>query len=286
MRDETSRRTANIVRRSAEVMVDPDKKALLVVSFGTSYLHNQATTIGAIEASIAREFEDFDVRRAFTSQMIINKLKRVNNMRVDNVEQAMDRVLEEGYGTVVVQPTHIMNGLEYDDMMEALQPYQEHFPAFSVGAPLLTETDDFAELVNSLMAEIPEIKEPGSAIVFMGHGSSHFANSVYAALDYKMSDMGFQNALVGTVEEYPDLAAVKRRLTDCGAHKVYLYPLMIVAGDHVHNDMAGEHEDSWQTQLKNAGYEVVSVLRGMGEYQGIRQMFVDHARQAVGTLDS
>ncbi|MGI6545147.1 MAG: sirohydrochlorin cobaltochelatase [Fastidiosipilaceae bacterium] len=286
MRDKRSRQTTNIVRRSAEVTADPDKKVMLVVSFGTSYLHNQEVTIGAIEESLAHEFEDFDIRRAFTSQMIINKLKRVNNMLVDNVEQAMDHVLEEGYGTVVVQPTHIMNGLEYDDMLDALRPYREHFPAFAVGAPLLTETDDFAELVKSLIAEIPEIKEPGGAVVFMGHGSSHFANSVYAALDYKMSDMGYQNAVVGTVEEYPDLAAVKRRLADCEARKVYLYPLMIVAGDHVHNDMAGEHEDSWQTLLEEAGYEVVSVLRGMGEYQGIRQMFVDHARLAVDTLDS
>lgn len=256
------------------------KPVILVVSFGTSYNDSREATIGAIEKLIQESFPDFEVRRAFTSQIIIDKLRERDGLVIDNVEQAMERLAADGVKDLVIQPTHVMNGKEFDQMMEAVAPYKDRFASLKVGAPLLSSTEDYKQLVEEIAAELPETKD-GEAVVLMGHGTEHFANSAYAALDYAFKDMGIKNVFVGTVEGYPDLAAVMRRVADFGASKVTLLPLMIVAGDHANNDMAGDEEGSWKMAFKGAGYEVACVIKGLGEYPGVREHFVRHVRQAI-----
>lgn len=258
---------------------DPEKKAILVVSFGTSYQDTRDATIGAIEADIQAAFPDYEVRRAFTSQMIIKKLKERDNLEIDNVTGAMDRLVDEGFGTVVVQPTHVMNGSEYDEMVAEVSPYQDRFETLRLGTPLLTSTEDYQLVADALRREFP--REEGTAVVLMGHGSEHFANNTYAALAYHFLMNGDGDILIGTVEGFPGLQEVLDQAKAMGAKKVVLAPLMVVAGDHAANDMAGDEDDSWKTVFKSNGYEVEVVMKGMGEYPGIRALYVQHAAQAI-----
>ncbi len=256
------------------------KPVILVVSFGTSYNDSREATIGAIEKLAQESFPDYEVRRAFTSQTIIDKLKSRDGLEIDNVEQAMDRLVKDGVQDVVIQPTHVMNGKEYDQMTAAIAPYRDKFASFKVGVPLLTASKDYKELVEEIAAELPKTKD-GEAIVFMGHGSDHYAESAYAAMDYVFKDMGYKNVFVGTVEGYPDLETVMRHVADFGATKVTLLPLMIVAGDHANNDMAGDEEGSWKMAFKSAGYEVEPIIKGLGEYKGVQEHFVRHIQDAI-----
>lgn len=260
---------------------DIDKKAVLVVSFGTSYNDSREKTIGAVENKIAEAFPDYDQKRAFTSQIIIDKIASRDGEEIDNVTEAMQKLVDEGYGTVIVQPTHVMNGEEYDEMMELTAPFEDKFAVIKYGKPLLTSTDDYEEVINAIVAETPQIQDKTTAVVFMGHGTEHFANATYAALDYRFKAMGYDNVFVGTVEGYPDIDKIKSDLATFNPNKVVLVPLMIVAGDHANNDMAGDEEDSWKTQLKKEGYEVECVIKGLGEYEGIQNMFVEHCQNAV-----
>lgn len=256
------------------------KPVILVVSFGTSYNDSREATIGAIEKLVQESFPDYEVRRAFTSQIIIDKLASRDGLIIDNVGQAMDRLVTDGVKDIVIQPTHVMNGKEYDQMSAEIAPYKDKFASFKVGVPLLSSAEDYKQLVEEIAPELPEAKE-GEAIAFMGHGTEHFANSAYAALDYAFKDMGYKNMFVGTVEGYPDLETVLRHVADYGANKVTLLPLMIVAGDHANNDMAGDEEGSWKMAFKGAGYEVDCVIKGLGEYQGVREHFVRHVKDAI-----
>ncbi len=260
---------------------DENKKAVLVVSFGTSYNETREKTIGAVEDKIAKAFPDYDQKRAFTSQIIINKLEERDGEKINNVDEAMQNLIDEGYGTVVVQPTHVMNGEEYDEMRSAIAPYEDKFVSIKYGTPLLTTSDDYAEVIEAIAAETPQLADKNTAVVFMGHGTEHYANATYAALDYRFKAMGYDNAFIGTVEGYPDLDKVKADLAKYNPEKVVLMPLMIVAGDHATNDMAGDEEDSWKTQLKKEGYEVECVLKGLGEYEGIQDMFTEHCEKAM-----
>lgn len=261
------------------------KKAILVVSFGTSYNESRAATIGAIEAAISDAFTDFEVRRAFTSQIIINKLKSRDNEQIDNVEEAMNRLVDDGVKTLVVQPTHVMNGFEYDEMVEAVTPFKDKFDTFSIGAPLLSSDADYAELASIIVEETALYNVDKTAVVFMGHGTEHPANATYAKLDGVVKAMdAAKNYHIGTVEAEPTLEDIMAEVAKTDATKVVLLPLMIVAGDHANNDMAGDEEDSWKTQFKGEGYEVECVLKGLGEYAGIQKMFVEHTQDAIGAL--
>ncbi|MEG0935867.1 MAG: sirohydrochlorin cobaltochelatase [Clostridia bacterium] len=264
---------------AAHAEADAVKPVILVVSFGTSYNDTRDITIGAIEEKVASAFPDYEVRRAFTSGIIIKKLAARDGLVILNVTQAMDKLVADGVKQLVIQPTHVMNGFEYDEMISAITPYQDKFESFKVGVPLLTSISDYQDAVSEIMAETPS--DEGQAIVFMGHGTEHFANATYAALDYRFKADGYQNVFVGTVEGYPDLAAVMKAVASSGATKVKLLPLMIVAGDHANNDMAGDDKDSWKTQFKAEGYEVDCVLKGLGEYAGIQDHFVEHVRAAI-----
>ena len=256
------------------------KPVILVVSFGTSYNDSREATIGAIEKEVADTFPEYEVRRAFTSQIIIDKLATRDSLMIDNVGQAMERLVADGVKDLVVQPTHVMNGFEYEEMMEAIAPYKDSFDTFKVGKPLLTSTEDYFKVIDAIVAELPEVGEK-EAIGLMGHGTHHYANATYAALGFMCADAGYDNIFVGTVEGYPTVENVLAQLEAYGAEKVTLLPLMIVAGDHAENDMAGDEEDSWKMIIKGEGYEVDCVLKGLGEYAGIRALFLEHIREAI-----
>lgn len=258
---------------------DPDKKAILVVSFGTSYNDTRDATIGAIEKAIADKNPEYEVRRAFTSQIIIDKLKERDNLEIDNVKQAMERLIADGVGTLICQPTHVMNGFEYDDMKREVEAYAQNFETLKFGTPLLTATQDYRDVVTAIQQEfsVPE----DTALVLMGHGTEHFANNTYAALAYHFNHSGSKNIFVGTVEGFPDLDSTIADVKALGVKKVILAPLMVVAGDHATNDMAGDEEGSWKTVFKSEGFEVECVLKGLGEYPSIQDLYVAHVAQAI-----
>lgn len=256
------------------------KPVILVVSFGTSYNDSREATIGTVEQKIAAAFPEYEVRRAFTSQIIIDKLASRDGLAIDNVDQAMQRLAADGVKTLVVQPTHVMNGFEYEEMMAAIAPYAAQFDSIAYGKPLLTSVEDYFQLVEEIGAELPQAQS-GEIFALMGHGTEHYANATYAALDYAFKDAGRDDVFVGTVEGYPDLDAVLRRAKESGAAKVTLLPLMIVAGDHAANDMAGDEEGSWKLAFKGEGYEVDCLLKGLGEYAGVQDHFVRHVQAAI-----
>ena len=262
--------------------LDPAKKAILVVSFGTSYEETREKTIGAIEEDFARAFPDFEIRRAFTSGMIIKKLRERDGVIIDSVEQALEKLAAEGFGTVICQPTHVMSGFEFDDLRREVERWQDRFPHIICGWPLLTSFEDYRLVTQALQEEFSSI-EPDTALVLMGHGTEHPANATYPALDYRLKVQGCKNFFIGTVEGYPDLATVMKEVAAIHAKKVILAPLMVVAGDHAINDMCGD-EDSWQQQFERAGYQVQSILRGLGEYTSIRKIYLRHCVDCIQQL--
>lgn len=254
------------------------KKALLVISFGTSY-EVAMKAIENIEKKLSSAFPDYDFNRAFTSGMIIKKLLRTKNQKIETTTEALGRLYEEGYEEVLCQPTHIINGIEYDKMCRMIAEYRDKFKKLRVGTPLLTESEDFGECAKRVMENMPKVGE-NEALVFMGHGTDHFANGAYSQIENTLRHIGYENVYVGTVEGFPDLSYVEKRLKKKGVKRVYLAPLMIVAGDHARNDLAGEEEDSWKSILEAAGYEVEVKLQGIGEYDSIAELFVEHAKNA------
>lgn len=257
------------------------KKAILVVSFGTSYNRTREATIGAVEQTIARTFPEYEIRRAFTSQKIINKLKNRDGEVIDNVKEAMERLEAEGVETVIVQPTHVMNGYEHEDMTEEVALYQDHFEMFGCGKPLLSDERDYENMVNILTEETAGYRAEKTAIVYMGHGTGHEANVVYAKLEHKLRAAGFSDYYIGTVEGTPALEEVIEVIGRGHYNHVVLLPLMIVAGDHACNDMAGDDKDSWKMAFTAAGYQVTCILKGIGEYPGVQSMFAEHVRDAL-----
>ena len=248
------------------------KPVLLAVSFGTSYNESRDITIGAIEEALQAAYPDYEVRRAFTSQIIIDILAERESLEIDNVTEAMERLISDGVKDVVVVPTHIMSGYEYDDVVAEVSAYADQFDSLKIGSPLLNTDDDYDAVIAALAEETADYNTDGTAIVLMGHGTEHAANATYATLQQKLTDAGCTNYFVGTVEAEPSLDEVLAAVQQTDANKVVLLPLMIVAGDE---------DDSWKTVFQNAGYEVECVLRGMGEYEGIQQLFVKHAEAAM-----
>ena len=257
------------------------KPVILVVSFGTSYTDNRDLSIGAVEADIAAAFPEYEVRRAFTAQTVIDILGDRNDLDIDNVTEAMDRLVADGVTKVVIQPTHVMNGAEYDDVMAEIAPYADKFEAMAVGAPLLTTHEDYEAVIDALLADNENAGSADTALVYMGHGTHHFANATYSQLEAMMHAEGYENAFVGTVEGFPTLEVVQSQVTAYGAKKIVLMPLMVVAGDHASNDMAGDEEDSWKVILTDAGFEVECVLEGLGQNAGIRAIYIDHIKAAI-----
>ncbi|QNM05668.1 sirohydrochlorin cobaltochelatase [Qiania dongpingensis] len=256
------------------------KTGILVVSFGTSYQDSLANNIQAIEKSIGKAFPDCELRRAFTSGMIIRKLQKRDGFHVDTVEEALESFVMDGFSDLIVQPTHIINGIENDIMLDTVRSYLDKFHSVRVGTPLLTTTDDYRALIDGVMCEFSSLKDD-EFLVFMGHGTEHDANAVYPALDYMLKADGHTNVYIGTVEGYPDLPLVKELVREKAPKRIILAPLMIVAGDHATNDMAGEEKSSWKNEFQREGYEVDCILKGLGEYPAVRNIFVEHAKEAV-----
>ena len=253
-------------------------KGILVVSFGTSHIDTMEKTITVIEQDIARQFPEWSVYRAFTSRMIVRKLKRTENMEIDTVEEALRRMAADGISEVIVQPTHIINGIENDRMMEDLMENMSLFRKIRVGKPLLSSVDDYKKAIHAVMSEVG--LETGEMLVLMGHGTDHHANAAYPTLEYTFHALGYNQVLVGTVESFPELKNVMAKLEIAEKKKVALMPFMLVAGDHAKNDMAGE-EDSWKTELEDAGYAVRVILKGLGEFEGIRKIFLEHIEETM-----
>ena len=262
------------------------EKELLVVSFGTSYNDNRRLTIGAIETALAEAFPDWSVRRAFTSQIIIDRVRDRDGVEIDNVKAALDRAVDNGVKTLVVQPTHLMDGLEYTDLVDELAQYADAFEHVAVGAPLLTSDGDFQAVAEAITQATAQHDDGDTAICFMGHGTEAESNRIYGEIQQVLTAGGHNHYYVGTVEAEPTLDDVLAGVKDSGAHKVVLQPLMIVAGDHANNDMAGDEEGSWKRVFQDAGYEVECVLKGLGELRAIQQLFVAHAQAAMDTLEN
>ena len=263
------------------------EKELLVVSFGTSFNDNRRLTVGAIEDAMDKAFgDDFSVRRGFTSQIIIDHVKSRDGEVIDNVTEALDRAVANGVKTLVVQPTHLMNGLEYTDLEEELAAYADSFDQIALGEPLLTSDDDFKTVMTAITDATAEYDDGETAIVFMGHGTEADSNQVYAKMQELLKDNGFDNYYVGTVEATPSLDDVLEAVkANENYKKVVLEPLMIVAGDHANNDMAGDEDGSWKTAFEAEGYEVTCLVRGLGELPAIQELLTEHAQAAIDSLN-
>ena len=260
------------------------EKIILVVSFGTSYNNNRALTIGAIEKDIDEAFPDYEMRRAFTSQMVINILKKRDDLHIDNVEDALERALDDGVKTVIIQPTHIMNGTEYHfKIKDTVDKYIDKFENIPTAERLLTSDEDFEDLIASITSKGDY--DDDTAVVFMGHGSPAESNMVYTKLQGMLKEKGFNNYYIGTVEAKPDYDDVLAMVKEGDYKKIVLKPLMVVAGDHAQNDMAGDEDDSWKNMFASEGYEVECVIEGLAQSKDIRDVYIKHVQNAIDGLN-
>ena len=260
-------------------MNSASKKAILVVSFGTSYENTRKLTIEAIEHDIADAFPSCPTYRAWTSKMIIAKLKKRDGLTIHTVKEALEQMLLDGITDVIVQPTHVINGIENDQMKADALSFRDRFSSIVFGNPLLTTEEDNQAIVRVVADEFRDM-DPDTALVLMGHGTEHFANSAYSQFENMLRDLGHESTYVGTVEGFPGLDYVIRRLKIRDIKKVYVMPLMIVAGDHARNDLAGAEADSWDSILKADGFETEVIMKGLGEIDAIAEMFVKHLKKA------
>ena len=262
------------------------KPVILVVSFGTSYNDSRHITIGAIEDAIREAYPDYDVRRAFTAQIIIDKLAERDGIVIDNFEQAMDKLVEEGVQKVIVQPTHLMAGYEYTDVLNSLQSnYADKFEAIVLGDPLLTSDEDYSEVVEAICDATAAYDDGQTAICFMGHGTEADSNEDYTHLQQVLTDAGHTSYFVGTVEATPTFDDVVEAAQAAGFTRAVLRPLMVVAGDHANNDMADtEDPDSFASKFIAAGFEVECIVEGLGQLVAIDDIYVRHVADAIAQL--
>ena len=279
---------------------------LLVVSFGTSFNDSRVADIGGVEKALQAAYPDWSVRRAFTAQIIINHVQARDGEKIDNMEQALERAVDNGVKNLVIQPTHLMHGAEYDELTEAAENYKDKFENLVIAEPLLGEVGSDASVVNEDKAKVAEAitaeavktagfdsleaaKEDGTAFVFMGHGTSHTAKVSYSQMATQMADLSYDNVFIGTVEGEPEetaCEAVIESVKNAGYTKVVLRPLMVVAGDHANNDMAGDDDDSWKSMFEASGaFEKIDTqIAGLGEIEEIQQIYVDHTKTAIDSL--
>ena len=260
---------------------DIGEKELLVVSFGTSFNDSRRLTIGAIEKWLQTGFPEWSVRRAFTSQIIIDHVKDRDGEVIDNVGEALDRAIANGVKILVVQPTHLMPGFEYTDLKNELAEYADAFDQVILSDPLLVSDDDFISVAEAIVDATANYDDGKTAICFMGHGTEADSNGVYAKMQTVLTEMGKENYFIGTVEAEPSVDDVLALVQAGDYSKVVLRPLMIVAGDHANNDMAGDDEDSWKSVFEAAGYEVECVVEGLGQLEAIQEMILAHAANAI-----
>ena len=279
---------------------------LLVVSFGTSYNDSRVEDIKGIEDALKEAYPDWSVRRAFTAQIIINHVQARDGEKIDNMQQALDRAVANGVKNLVVQPTHLMHGAEYDEMVEALNEYADKFESIAVAEPMLGEVGEDASVINEDKAAVAQAvaeaaiadagyesmeaaAEDGTAFVFLGHGTSHTAKVTYSQMQTQMGELGYANAFIGTVEGEPEetaCEAVVEAVKEAGYKNVVLRPLMVVAGDHANNDMAGSEEDSWKSIFEASGNfdSVDAQIAGLGRIDAVKQLYVDHTKAAIDSI--
>ena len=279
---------------------------LLVVSFGTSFNDSRAEDIKGIEDALQEAYPDWSVRRAFTAQIIINHIQARDGEKIDNMDQALQRAVANGVKNLVVQPTHLMHGAEYDEMVETIDGYKDKFESVAIAEPMLGEVGDDATVINDDKKAVAQAitdaaakeagydsmeaaAEDGTAFVFMGHGTSHTANVTYDQMQTQMEELGFTNAFIGTVEGEPEDTAceeVIKKVQDAGFKKVVLRPLMVVAGDHANNDMAGDDADSWKSQFEASGAfdSVDCQIEGLGRIDAVEQLYVAHTKAAIDSI--
>ncbi len=253
---------------------------LLVVSFGTSYNDNRAATIGAVESAMETAFPDYAVRRGFTANIIIEHVQRRDGVVIDDVTEALARAKANGVKNLLVQPTHLMNGYEYGDLVKELEACAGDFESVKIGAPLLTTDEDFAVVAQAMVDAAAGHDDGKTAVCYMGHGTEAASNGIYARMQKHLSDSGHDNFFVGTVEAEPTAEDLVKLVKAGGYEKVVLRPMMIVAGDHANNDMAGDGEDSWKSVFTAAGFQVECEINGLGELEAIQQLLAAHAGEA------
>ena len=276
---------------------------LLVVSFGTSFNDSRAEDIGGIEKALQTAYPDWSVRRAFTAQIIINHVQARDDEKIDNMDQALQRAVNNGVKNLIIQPTHLMHGAEYDELKEAVDNYKDKFESVTIAEPLLGEVGDDATVINDDKKAVAEAitaqavesssydsldaaEADGTAFVFMGHGTSHTAKISYSQMQTQMNELGYKNVFIGTVEGEPEETScenVIEAVKAAGYKKVVLRPLMVVAGDHANNDMAGDDDDSWKSQFEASGAfdEIDTQIEGLGRIDAIEQLYVQHTQAAM-----
>lgn len=301
--DYFGRDTGDASKDDARNQDEIGENEILVVSFGTSFNNSRVADIKGIEDALQAAYPDWSVRRAFTAQIIINHVQARDGEKIDNMNQALDRAVNNGVKNLIVQPTHLMHGAEYDELIGELDNYKDQFESVQVAEPLLGEVGADATVINADKKAVAEIltaeavktagydsldaaKEDGTAFVFMGHGTSHTAKVSYSQMQTQMKELGYDNVFIGTVEGEPEetaCEAVIDAVAEAGYTKVILRPLMVVAGDHANNDMAGGDEDSWLSMFKASGKfdSVDTQIAGLGEIEGIQQIYVEHTADAM-----
>lgn len=256
------------------------KKAILVVSFGTSHQDTRKKTIERIEADIREHFLDYAMYRAYTSKKIVSILKKRDSIVIPTVSEAMEQMKTDGIQEVVIQPTHIIDGIENKEMKRAALNYKDEFASIQIAEPLLSNEEDYTSVAKGLMDEVGEL-EPERAVIFMGHGTSHENNVCYEKLGNVFRSKGYSQVYIGTVEAAPTLTDVIRQIKDKKYQMITLVPFMVVAGDHAKNDMASLEEDSWKSILEHEGFFVSCIVRGIGEYEVIRKQYIKHLEEAI-----
>ncbi|MCI6529171.1 MAG: sirohydrochlorin cobaltochelatase [Clostridiales bacterium] len=279
---------------------------LLVVSFGTSFNDSRVADIKGIEDALQAAYPDWSVRRAFTAQIIINHIQARDGEKIDNMTQALDRAVANGVKNLVVQPTHLMHGAEYDEMCEVIEAYKDQFESVSIAEPMLGEVGSDATVINADKEAVAKAitatavseagfesleaaKDAGTAFVFMGHGTAHVAKVTYSQMQTQMQNLGYENVFIGTVEGEPEetaCEAVIEAVKAAGYTNVVLRPLMVVAGDHANNDMAGSEDDSWKTMFEAAGFTVDCQIHGLGEITDVQALYVAHTKAAIDALNA
>jgi sirohydrochlorin cobaltochelatase len=257
---------------------------ILVVSFGTSFNDSRRLTIGAIEDAVEKAFPDYSVRRGFTANIVIDHVNKRDGILIDDIDAALKRAVDNNVKNLVVQPTHLMNGIEYEEITSKVANYSDAFEKVVIGEPLLTSDDDFKRVETAITDWTKEYDDGETAICFMGHGTEADSNAVYQKIQDLLTNDGFKNYYVGTVEAEPSLEDVIAKVKEGGYKKVVLEPLMVVAGDHANNDMAGDEEDSWKSTFEAEGFEVKCLLRGLGENEAIRTLYTEHTQKAIDSL--
>mgnify|MGYP002659563462 FL=1 len=280
------------------------EKELLVVSFGTSFNDSRVADIKSIEDALQAANPDWSVRRAFTAQIIINHIQARDGEKIDNMEQALERAIANGVKQLVVQPTHLMHGAEYDEMCAAIDKVRDQFDSVEIAEPMLGEVGNDATVINAdkeaaakavVAAALEEsgyestaaAKDAGVAYVLMGHGTAHVAKVTYSQMATQMAKLGYENVFVGTVEGEPEetsCEAVIEAVKNAGYTTVVLRPLMVVAGDHANNDMAGADDDSWKTMFEAAGFTVNCQISGLGRIADVQALYVAHTKAAIDAI--